>query len=236
MPSVDIEDMVHLVHGELTSALASTSTFYDAPMVEISSIKVRMGQFPSSKEQTNLQLDTERYPLAQEGWQLEVTYDANSNKNRKALVQLTQNGIPSFYAYDYLSKLPVRYLNAADTKLSQALAKAGIRSLAELIELDARQLLQVKGVPLAKLRSIQTAARLVLTDPNLFIPDEILKQSLSNFLDVFPKLNDTDYNYYSWNNLEVIFEWAQQLELCLASNLIKMITFEKLLVEISPEE
>lgn len=229
MPSVDIEDMVHLVHGELTSALASTSTFYDAPLVEISSIKVRMGQFPSSQDQTNLQLDTERYPLAQDGWQLEVTYDAKKNSNQKDLEQITQSGTPSIIAYDYLSKLPIRYLNSSDTKLTQALAKSGIRTLSELVELDAQQLLQVKGVPTASLRTAQTAARLVLTDPNLFIPDAIFKQSLSKFLDSFHQLNADDFNYYNWNNLEVIYEWAQQLELCLTPQVIRAVTFEKLL-------
>lgn len=231
MPSVDLEDMVHMVHGELTSALASTSTFYDAPMVEISSIKVRMGQFPSSQEQTNLQLDTERYPLAEDGWQLEVTYDAKKQSNQKALEQLTQSGTPSIIAYDYLSKLPIRDLNSSDTKLTQALAKSGIESLAELVELPSQQLLQVKGVPAASLRSAHTAARLVLTDPNLFIPDDILKQSLGKFLDGFRLLSEQDYSYYDWNTLEVIYEWVQQLELCLSPRLIRVLTFEKLLEE-----
>ncbi|MBD3654673.1 helix-hairpin-helix domain-containing protein [Kangiella sp.] len=231
MPSVDLEDMVHLVHGELTTALASTSTYYDAPMVEISSIKVRMGQFPSSQEQTNLQLDTERYPLAQDGWQLEVTYDAKKKSNQKALEQLTQSGTPSIIAYDYLSKLPIRYLNSSDTKLIQALAKSGIESLADLVELPAQQLLQVKGVPAATLRSTQAAARLALTDPNLFIPDDILEQSLGKFLDGFRLLSEQDYSYYDWNTLEVIYEWLQQLELCLSPQLIRVLTFEKLLEE-----
>lgn len=231
MPSVDLEDMVHLVHGELTTALASTSTYYDAPMVEISSIKVRMGQFPSSHEQNNLQLDTERYPLAQDGWQLEVTYDAKKKSNQKALEQLTQSGTPSIIAYDYLSKLPTRYLNSSDTKLNQALAKSGIESLADLVELSVHQLAQVKGVPAASLRSTQAAARLVLTDPNLFIPDDILEQSLGKFLDGFRLLSDQDYSYYDWNTLEVIYEWVQQLELCLSPRLIRVLTFEKLLEE-----
>lgn len=231
MPSVDLEDMVHLVHGELTTALASTSTYYDAPMVEISSIKVRMGQFPSSHEKTNLQLDTERYPLAENGWQLEVTYDAKKKSNQKALEQLTQSGTPSIIAYDYLSKLPIRYLNSSDTKLTQALAKSGIKTLADLVELPAQHLLQVKGVAAASLRSAQAAARLILTDPNLFIPDDILEQSLGKFLDGFHLLSEQDYSYYDWNTLEVIYEWLQQLELCLSPQLIRVLTFEKLLEE-----
>lgn len=231
MPSVDLEDMVHLVHGELISALASTSTFYDAPMVEVSSIKVRMGQLPSSQEQTNLQLDTERYPLAQDGWQLEVSYDAKTKANHKAIDDIIHSGTPSINAYDFLSKLPIRYLSSADTRLTQALAKSGINSLAELVELSAQQLSQIKGVPFANLRTSQTAARLVLTDPNLFIPDDILKQSLSKFLDSFQQLNSDDFNYYDWNSLEVIYEWVQQLELCLSPQLIRVLTFEKLLEE-----
>lgn len=231
MPSVDLEDMVHLVHGELTTALASTSTYYDAPMVEISSIKVRMGQLPSSQLQTNLQLDTECYPLAQDGWQLEVTYDAKRKSNQKAVKEITQSGTPSIIAYDFLSKLPIRYLNASDTKLNQTLAKSGIESLAELVELTAQQLLQVKGVPAASLRTAQSAARLVLTDPNLFVPNDILKQSLAKFLDGFRLLSEQDYSYYDWNTLEVIYEWVQQLELCLSPRLIRVLTFEKLLEE-----
>lgn len=231
MPRVDLEDMVHLVHGELTSALASTSTFYDAPMVEISSIKVRMGQHPESANSHNLNLDTKRYPLAKDGWQLEVTYDAKSKKNRNSLEQFKQTGIPSINAYNYLSKLPVRYLKLATNKIQLALTRSGFKTLGELTEAKPADLSQVTGVPFSNLRILQAAARLSLSDPNVFIPEPILQQSLSQFLDSFPKLNDADYNYYGWNNLEVIFEWVQQLELCLDSSLTKMLTFAKLLEE-----
>lgn len=229
MPSVDLEDMVHMVHGELTSALASTSTFYDAPMVEISSIKVRMGQHPDSANAQNLNLDTKRYPLAKDGWQLEVIYDAKSDKNRKSLEQFKQTGIPSINAYNYLSKLPVRYLKSTNNKISQTLTKSGFKTLAEFAQAKPQQLSLVTGVPIASLRNLQATARLSLSDPNVFVPEEMLSQTLSQFLDNFPTLNDADYDYYSWNNLEVIFEWVQQLELCLAPSLIKVTTFKKLL-------
>ncbi|MBD3667354.1 MAG: helix-hairpin-helix domain-containing protein [Kangiella sp.] len=229
MPSVDLEDMVHMVHGELTSALASTSTFYDAPMVEISSIKVRMGQHPDSTNVQNLNLDTKRYPLAKDGWQLEVIYDAKSDKSRKSLEQFKQTGIPSINAYNYLSKLPVRYLKLANNKVQQALTRSGLKTLAELAEANPKQLSQVTGVPITSLRNLQASARLSLSDPNVFVPEEMLSQTLSQFLDNFPTLNDADYDYYSWNNLEVIFEWVQQLEFCLAPSLIKVTTFKKLL-------
>ncbi|AUD79740.1 hypothetical protein CW740_10975 [Kangiella profundi] len=229
MPSVDLEDMVHMLHGELTSALASTSTFYDAPMVEISSIKVRMGQHPDSTNAQNLNLDTRRYPLAKDGWQLEVIYDAKSDKNRKSLEQFKQTGVPSINAYNYLSQLAVRYLKLANNKLQQALTKSGIKTLAELSEAKPQQLSQVTGIPITILRNLQASARLSISDPNVFVPEELLQQTLSQFLDNFPKLNDADYDYYSWNNLEVIFEWVQQLELCLSPSLIKVTTFKKLL-------
>lgn len=230
MAKVNIDDIVHMVHGELTSAVANTTTFLDAPMVEISTIKVRMGQQMTSDDAAEFQLDPVKYPLAQDGWQLEITYDAKSQANRSNIDKLTESGIPAYEAYDFLSELSINHMADSVSQHRNLFKKHAITTIAHLNECEPTLIKQLaKTLSPTRIRNAQALARLALTIPDVSVPEDLFKQRLIQFLDEFPSFNKDDFDYYQWNTLEVIFEWLQQLELCLSSQFFTSLTFKKLL-------
>lgn len=232
MADININDIVHLVHGEITSAVANTTAFIDAPLVEISTIKVRMGQQRTSDGANNLQLDPAKYPLSKDGWQLEITYDAKSPENRFNIDKLTESGTPAYHSYDFLSELAISHMTNSVAEHRNLLKKYSIATIAQLSECEPILIKQLaKTLSPTNSRNAQTLAHLTLTIPDVNIPEDLLSRPLVQFLDEFPSFNKGDYDHYQWNTLEVIYEWLQQLELCLSSRFFNSLTFKKLLLK-----
>ncbi len=232
MADVNIDDIVHLVHGELTTAVANTTSFLDAPLVEISTIKVRMGQQMTSDGAHTLQLDPAKYPLSNNGWQLEITYDAKSPANRSHIDKLTESGIPAYDSYEFLSELSISHMTQSVAQHRNLLKKRSITTITQLSESEPILIKQLaKTLSPTNIRNAQTLARLALTIPDVNVPEDLLSLKLVQFLDAFPSFNKADYDHYQWNTLEVIYEWLQQLELCLDSQFFTSLTFNKLLLK-----
>lgn len=76
--STDVQSLIWLIHAEM--AMVMNTLAFQQSSFGVESIRVRMGQLTDDENNNSTapQLDPQRYPLAQDGWLLDVHYNVHS--------------------------------------------------------------------------------------------------------------------------------------------------------------
>jgi len=194
--STDVQSLIWLIHAEM--AMVMNTLAFQQSSFGVESIRVRMGQLTDDENNnsTASQLDPQRYPLAQDGWLLDVHYNVHSMDT--PFVPAKWKGLKS--------DIEVIRLQGVGPQLTKRLHKLHIFTIGELSRMKAEL------VRTHELRPYQTIAALALTVPPVALTSEILKNSPLWLID-----NETwlSTKVSSTKHFRALSNWLRQLEVCL---------------------
>lgn len=258
MSELNINDIVLLIHGEVASAINSVNAYGQSPTVELNTVRVRMGQEPSknaaripqsdrsnsnivdnsvssttsesSSDRSNISLNSERFPLANEGWMVDVTYQANSFDQQTHSDNSDNHVLPS-KASAFLNKIPLNRLSGIGQNYSSALNQAGYKTTQQLAQSDISQVhAQINKLSFSQLRTLQTLAKLTLSLPATAIPIAIYDLYCEQLLQhTSGETQIETLTALSSEELGQLSGWIQQLEFCLDDDYFTTLTIASIM-------
>lgn len=233
MPELNIDDVLLLIHGEIASAVTSADIYGNSPGIKLSHVRVRMGQKPSSPEsgsdsdtESNISLNTERFPQAKEGWLIDVSYSPSEQENSRFKSvdgDILPSQISSFFAQS-----SVTIISGIGHHYQKALAQLNINTIQQLAEINPKNTILIDSeLTHSQVRSFQSLAHLVMSIPEASIPQQLLNLSFGKLLDLMWKRKQSpEVSGISASILEPLSRWLQQLELCLDNKFFDQLTFK----------
>jgi predicted flap endonuclease-1-like 5' DNA nuclease len=236
MAELNLDDLVLLIHTEVASAVTSAQHYGAMERLSLDSVRVRMGQ--EAAQSTNAQgvsLNDERYPVAQDGWMIDITYRAAESPKSPLKSQPAAEQWIASRVMPYLASQSVKVLEGVGKIKLLQLQKQGIQRIGQLVEVNREQenrLSDVMGK--ASFRKLKTMARLALAIPPIELPVSLNKVKLQRLLNQF----ETELERYTTLNLAgetriQLLYWLEQLEFCLDDDFFGQLTFERLLGDAS---
>ena len=111
MAELNIDDVLLLIHGEIATAVNSAEIYGHSPGIKLSNIRVRMGQENSHEvdsADSSISLNTQRFPPAQDGWLIDVSYNPSEQEAQDQKViqgEILPSHVSSFFASPYIIHL-----------------------------------------------------------------------------------------------------------------------------------
>lgn len=207
--STDVQSLIWLIHAEMTTVMNTVAN--QQPNFGVESIRVRMGQLNDGETSSENapQLDPQRYPLAQQGWLLDVNYNVHSFGT--AAVPAKWKGLKG--------DIDVIRLQGIGPQLAKRLHTLQVYTLDELSRMEA------SIVRVHELRQHQTMATLALTLPPIALTNEILKYSPLWLIENEPWLSA---QISSQHHLRALSTWLRQLEVCLDNKWLSRVTLREI--------
>ena len=231
MSNFSVEDILLLIHGEITTAVTSAEVYGASPGIKLSNVRVRMGQSTQGQEDRSISLDTERFPPAEQGWLIDVIYSPTDNTNQAPITDNNQI-LPSQLS-KFLALSSVEKLSGVGKHYQGLLNHINIQSIQDLAELQSGiTALEEIAITPSQLRRFQSLAHLALSVPATSIPADFATITLADFLELlWSKAHDTRLSSLSGEAKGQVLRWLQQLELCLDNDFFNQITLQKMLKE-----
>ena len=178
-----------------------------APL-EMQQIRVRMGQSTESDETDTVSLALDRYPAAEQGWLVDVVYDAS--KNNEQLVydtgDLNQNPPHGWQGVSF--KTPVEYLEGIGQKRVAMLLELGIVSIDDLVRYEMPKDTSIK---VSLLRRLKTMSQVSLQLPPISLPEALLAYSVIDLIEQEDLLKNIDLSKAAQTS---VYAWLLRLEVC----------------------
>lgn len=205
----DVQSLIWLIHAEMATVMNTIADQQSSFGVE--SIRVRMGQLTDDESNSEAapQLDLQRYPLAQDGWLLDVHYNVHSMDT--PLVPAKWKGLKS--------DIEVIRLQGVGPQLTKRLHKLQIFTIDELSRMKAEL------VKAHELRPYQTIAVLALSLPPIALTSEILKNSPLWLIDNESWLST---QVSSKSHIRALSTWLRQLEVCLDNKWLSRVSLNEI--------
>lgn len=219
MANFDLQSLIWLINNEIISAVQLAES--DAKAAYVDSVRVRMGQTVEEAEKLSngaqpvtLDLDKFRYPPAEKGWLVDVSYKMNNVLTDVNSSALTDNASLDDIPPQWLGisgKWPVEVLSGIGVSRVEVLNHNGIDSIERLGNLT------VKSDLLAEswVRKAQTSARLVLALPPISLSQEVLAKSV--------------FELQATLEPKEMLNWLNVLELCLDNDFLASKTLFELI-------
>ena len=203
----DLQSLIWLIHSEIASAVNAVKS--ESNELVIQEVRVRMGQDSQQKDQADegvIRLSVDRYPAAEQGWMIDVIYDAS-----KVLSTIADTEKIKVIPKDWRgvsSKISVRHLEGVGVKYEAMLKKLDIRSLRALAEFD---ITSQKGIVKSIIRRLQSLTDLALQLPPIALTSKILQYNVIDLIDhteILSTLNLSEEGQIA------IYQWLLTLEIC----------------------
>lgn len=223
--SFDLQSLIWLIHSEIASAVNAVKSESNKLMLQ--EVRVRMGQDSEQKDQSDegvISLSIDRYPAAQQGWMIDVVYDASKvlskidNAEKADVIPKDWQGVSS--------KISVRHLEGVGVKYEAKLQKLGINSLRALAEFDVDS---QKGTNKSIIRRLQTLTDLALQLPPIALTSKILQYNVIYLIEHNEVLSTFDL---SKQGEVAIHQWLLTLEICFNNDWLRRTLLHEM---ISPE-
>lgn len=222
----DLQSIIWLINSEVRSAVAAIQ--FESGVMEIQQVRVRMGQdmqTAASEVEGSISLAIDRYPLAEQGWLVDVTYDPLAAGTYTAVsekeYEQAEESIPVSWR-GISPETPVRYLEGVGPQREAILRKNGIGSLTTLIEFDInRSTIEHKVI----IRRLQALARIALQVPPIALNSELLKYSVMTLINQTQVLSKAKL---SAEGETAIYHWLLTLEICFNNDWLKRTTLNKM--------
>ncbi|NVJ60411.1 MAG: hypothetical protein HWE27_08475 [Gammaproteobacteria bacterium] len=238
MPALNLDDLVLLLHTEVATAAKSAAVEGRFEQLKLSSIRVRMGHKPTTSDskviiddsetepESNVALDPQRYPLAESGWLLDITYQATDEAKAEKDEQSEQYWSSS-KAREFFSKQPVIWVSGVGRQFSKLLSKQGIETIGQFSSLSREKLKELFATHLTKIRQLQSMARLALATTPVAINKSLVNWYLRDLIAKDDK-SIQESTRYSQDQIKQLSAWIQQLELALDDTVFSKLTFKSL--------
>ncbi|MBN2865984.1 MAG: hypothetical protein JXK16_08245 [Thiotrichales bacterium] len=206
--SFDLQSLLWLIHSEISSAVYAVKS--ESAPIEMQQVRVRMGQTQNTEADDSnvVSLPTERYPAAEQGWVVDVVYDATQNQSKiKTLFESSKDSVPSQWQ-GVSDQTLVVHLEGVGLKRAQYLKSVGVETLAELLTFDFADVTRTQK---SLFRRLTTLARLSLQLPPVAVPNSLLDETVMNLIEERDRLEITDL---SIQGQELLTQWLLNLEIC----------------------
>lgn len=197
--------------------------------MEIQQVRVRMGQdmqTETAEVEGSISLASDRYPLAEQGWLVDVIYHPLKVgpyiKELEKKYEQTEDSIPVSWRGVSL-ETPVRYLEGVGTKRQAILKEFGVNSLAELLAFDRGG---PTGVQKVMIRRLQTLANVALQAPPTALDSELLKYSVITLINQPGILSTVQLTK---EGESAIYQWLLNLEICFSDDWLKRTTLKNMI-------
>lgn len=232
MAELNIDEVLLLIHGEIATAVASVGVYGNNPGIELSNIRVRMGQNTSTTpggENSDISLNTERFPPAKDGWLIDVNYTPSEQQTSSSESQ-TDTILPSQLS-QYFAKTPISKISGIGQRYEKSLNALNIKTIQHLSEFKAKSTnLNNLQMTHSQLRSLQSMAHLALSIPTTNIPRNLADIPFKSLVDLtWKSTSDSILKSISQESQNQIARWLQQLELCLDNDFFNSLDFNQLL-------
>lgn len=224
--SFDLQSIIWLINSEIRSAVAAIQV--ESGAMEIQQVRVRMGQdrqTATAGEKDSIRLATDRYPLAEQGWLVDVTYDPLTPELYTAVLEKefeqAEDSIPVSWR-GVSPETPVRYLEGVGPQRETVLRENGIYSLATLIDFDFNR--STAGHKVIIRRS-QVLARLAVQAPPVALNPELLKHSAMTLINQPHILSKAKL---SAEGETALYQWLLTLEICFNDAWLKRTTLNRM--------
>lgn len=207
--STDVQSLIWLIHAEMATVMNTLANQQSGFGVE--SIRVRMGQLTDNEDnsETAPQLDVQRYPLAQQGWLLDINYNVHAFDTQP--VPAKWKGLKG--------DIEVIHLQGVGPQLTKRLHKL------QIFTIDDLRLMNAELVRDHDLRQHQTMAALALALPPIALTTDILEKSPLWLIDNESWLNT---HVSSDNHLRALSTWLRQLEVCLDNKWLSRVSLREI--------
>lgn len=226
----DLQSLIWLIHSEIASAVNAVKS--ESNELAIQEVRVRMGQDSEQKDQADegvISLSVDRYPAAEQGWMIDVIYDAS-----KVLSTIGGAAKAKVIPKDWRgvsSEISVRHLEGVGVKYEAMLKKHDIDSLRALAEFNINS---QKGATKSIIRRLQSLTDLALQLPPIALTSKMLQYNVIYLIDHTEILSTFDL---SEEGEVAIYQWLLTLEICFNNDwlrhtpLNKMIDLESISVQ-----
>jgi len=234
MAELNIDDVLLLIHGEIATAVNSAEIYGHSPGIKLSNIRVRMGQESSQEvdsSDSSISLNTQRFPPAQDGWLIDVSYNPSEQEAQEQKV--IQDEILPSHVSSFFAKASVDNISSVGPKYRQYLTKLNIKTIQDLAEFEPDDLyVEHPSLSNSQLRGFQSLARLALSIPEASIPESLLTINFGQLVDmIWKKANDSRLSNIPQQTLDRISRWLQQLEVCLDNNYFNDLTLKTVIAQ-----
>ncbi|MFC3122425.1 hypothetical protein [Agaribacter flavus] len=203
----DLQSLIWLINAEIANAV--NTVHGGSESLAIDKIKVKMGQSEPDRATipANL-LATQRYPLAQNAWLLELEFSPRD---------IDIPSPPKFW--QGLSKaIPVYCIQGVGKKRAKVLSQFNIETIGDLGKSEVKR-------QIADFRQLQTLANTALTFPPIAITDALRKFSALRLLDdnnILPEVIPDQ------SNLNAFIQWLQMIEVCVDKSFLRAHSLDQL--------
>lgn len=235
MTTLNIDDVVMLIHTEVASAISSAQRDGMTEHVQLQSVRVRMGNASNDHElddgDATPAIDHQRYPPSESGWLIDVNYEAKlPTQPSKGLPDNTEKKQwLASQSLSYIARQPVIHLDGVGQQRSLYLEEHGIFSIADLSNMSVPARQSHNQLTPALLRKLQTLAQLALAVPPISIPSSINDFSLMELIEQFDAIS-AEYLVGRFGNeyISQLRQWFQQLEFCFDDDFFDQLTINQL--------
>lgn len=220
--SFDLKTLIWLINSEIATAVYAVKSESDG--LELQEIRVRMGQDVgqgTKGEGKAVSLSVDRYPPAEQGWIIDVIYDAS--KTQSIMRDMEKSEVIPTGWQGVSSKIPVQYLEGVGVKRKSMLQKLGINSLETLANFD---IASQKNKDRAIIRRLQSVANLALQLPPIALTSNILKYDVMSLVDK-PQLLSA--NGISKEGEASTYQWLLILEICFNDDWLRRTPLNKMI-------
>ncbi|GAA0206205.1 hypothetical protein GCM10009123_12100 [Kangiella japonica] len=231
MTDFTVEDIVLLIHGEIATAVTSAEVYGSSPGIKLSNVRVRMGQSAQTNEDNKITLNTERFPPAEKGWLIDVSYSPTDTTSLDSITD--KNHILPSYVSQFLATTSVDKLSGIGKKYKQALSHFNIKTIQDLAELLGSTVIAEKmSITHSQLRRFQSLAHQALSVPTASIPNNLISIKLGSLLELlWFNSSDTRLSALTSQAKSQLLRWLQQLELCLDNDFFNHLSLKDMLKE-----
>jgi uncharacterized protein YwbE len=234
MADLNLDDLVLLIHTEIASAITSAQHYGAMESLSLDSVRVRMGQEQEDASVADpIRLNDERYPIAQNGWLIDVTYRAGQSLTGKIESGLVQAQWTASQVIPFLASQSVKLLDGVGKVKQAQLQKQQITTIGELVKVSREQEQGlVKTMGAARFRGLKTMARLALAVPPVLLPESVKSMKLRQLLDQFDSEGVKKNTSVMTDETRIqLLYWLEQLEFCLDDDFFHQLTFNSMLGE-----
>jgi hypothetical protein len=218
----DLQSLLWLIHSEISSAVYAVKS-EPAPL-EMQQVRVRMGQASdeTSEDSSSVSLPSDRYPAAEQGWLVDVVYDATQNQLPSSNLNSTENEVTPNEWLGVSGNVSVEFLEGVGQKRLALLEALGVKTLADLSEYD----VSASSSQQSLVRRLRTLARLGLQLPPVAIPQELIVERV---FDLIEKPGLLEASGLSREGQGFLMQWLLNLEICFDDTWLQSHTLKQII-------